>query len=74
MYLMKEMLFAFAFGWASQGRGWYRKAGQVDGVSILLSCLLLAADLPKDVRLHLRTSEESWAGCCLEIRLQQRRQ
>lgn len=30
-------------------------------MSILLSCLLLAADLPKDVRLHLQTSEESWA-------------
>lgn len=71
---MKEMLFAFASACASQRRGWYRKAAQADGVSILLSCLLVAADLPKDVRLHLQMSEESWAECCLEIRLQQRRQ
>lgn len=53
---------------------WNKKAGEVDGVSILLSCLPLAADLPKDVKLHLQMSEESWAGCCLEIRLQQGRQ
>lgn len=60
----------------------FQKSRSADGVSIQVSCLhwdrqvsgLLAADFPKDVRLPLQTSEESWAGCCLEIRLQQRRQ
>lgn len=56
----------------------FQKSRCADGVSIQLSLLLwdravsglLAAALPEDMRLPLQTSEESWAGCCLEIRLQ----
>ena len=60
----------------------FQKIRSADGASIQLSRLLwdrqvsglLVADLPEDARLPLQTSEESWAACCLEIRLQQRRQ
>lgn len=60
----------------------FQKSRSADWMSIQLLCLLwdkqvsglLAADLAKDMRLPLQTSEESWAGCCLENRLRKRRQ